>query len=427
MSRDDCHSRQYRCPGAEYSISHAQHLGRLAQFYPPCRACAHRDETGALPAGQVRRLREVHQRAVSAELFDAEGLTALPAEQLTPQLVQRAAAAFGLALTQGDSDKGVTVLIASDGRGLTAALTAALSEGLRWSGCAVRDVGAATAPCLSLAIAQATADGGILVSNPGAGGNVAGLKFWGPRGWPLSAGPVLAETRRLVQSGVDRPTRRYGPLARLAVDDAYLAALTPCYHALRPLRWLHQSACVPLARYLTRLTASVGCRPISCGAAAMAAEIVAQQAHFGVRIDGDGESCHVADEQGRDVPPERLLFLLARQMPLAGKTVAVEPTTPQWLADAIMTGGGNVIAGGSTRAAMAKCMADHNAVLGGGASGRLWHMVDGTPLCDALRTLTQLLVLLSRSDAPLSAVLDRDAPVAPLSQSANPCDNQTEH
>ena len=49
---------------------------------------------------------------------------------------------------------------------------------------------------------------------------------------------------------------------------------------------------------------------------------------------------------------------------------------------------------------MAAAMRDQHAVLGGGPSGRYWHAVGRLPLPDALRTLTLLLVLLSRDDRP---------------------------
>jgi phosphomannomutase len=60
---------------------------------------------------------------------------------------------------------------------------------------------------------------------------------------------------------------------------------------------------------------------------------------------------------------------------------------------------------------MAAAMREHRAVFGGGSCGRFWHVVAGVPLPDALMTITQLLVLLSRSDEPFSAVLDREVPL----------------
>jgi len=59
-------------------------------------------------------------------------------------------------------------------------------------------------------------------------------------------------------------------------------------------------------------------------------------------------------------------------------------------------------------------MRQHGAILGGGPSGRFWyagHAAAGLPLPDALMTLTLLLELLSRTDDPLSVVLDREAAI----------------
>ena len=142
----------------------------------------------------------------------------------------------------------------------------------------------------------------------------------------------------------------------------------------------------------------------------VAAEVAVQQVHFGMHIDGDGEACWLLDERGAAVAPQRLFLLMARQITLSGATVVLEPNTQPGLTRQIEMLGGRAVIGGRYRAEMAECMAEHAAVLGGGGSGRVWYRVDGTPLCDALRTLTLLLVLLSRSDLPLSAVLDRDTP-----------------
>ena len=50
-------------------------------------------------------------------------------------------------------------------------------------------------------------------------------------------------------------------------------------------------------------------------------------------------------------------------------------------------------------------MRTSGALLGGGTSGRIWHR-EAVPAADALKTLTMLLAILSKSDAPLSQVVD---------------------
>ena len=73
--------------------------------------------------------------------------------------------------------------------------------------------------------------------------------------------------------------------------------------------------------------------------------------------------------------------------------------------------GVSVVLSGARRAEMSAAMRQHGALLGGGPSGRFWHGETGLPLPDALMTVTRLLMLLSRSDEPFSAVLDREAPL----------------
>ena len=490
---------EYRCPGEEYPISRAVHLGRLARFYPGCRQCLHRDDTATLSERQVRQLLETRPRGLPRPLFDDEGAGGVYLNDLTPRIARDMAAALGVALqrrgglgaTAGSSSsaggtvgqaghrpkvgrgtaqyefdgspalKGTVpfslrenrdspqenrdsppaepvVVIAGDGRPMSCELVAAVGEGLRWAGCRVVDIGPATAACLTFAIDHLAASGGILVGNPGEKPQMVGLKFWaGPR--PLSAGGTLDALQQMYQAGVDRPTRRYGPLRRFQAELPYLAGLAGYYHALRPLRFVLESSCGPLVEYSKKLTGSVACRIIECRSAnapeRLSERIVAEGAHFGVAVGSDGETCRLYDEQGRRVPAERLLLLVAGHLlgdcpdfragdcpdfraakmglspSSAQRTLVLEEGTTTEVADTIRAAGGRVALSGARRAEMAAAMRAHGGLLGGGPSGRLWYDSDGLPLPDALRTLTLLLVLLSQSDRPLSEVLDCRAPL----------------
>ncbi len=190
--------------------------------------------------------------------------------------------------------------------------------------------------------------------------------------------------------------------------------------------------------YLQKLTAAVACQVIPSRVAPgdLPEQVRADAAHFAACVDGDGETCRVLDERGRPVPAERLMLLLTKQLlscstaapgcenrsaqPRAAvlhdsqhrpATILLEPSTPPAIGRHIEQFGGRiVIGGGGRRADMARAMRTHHATFGGGPSGRFWHVIAGVALPDALMTITQLLILLSRSDEPLSAVLDREAP-----------------
>lgn len=346
------------------------------------------------------------------------------------------AAAFGQLLAHRQSRiPNPSIVLAGDGRAITAELSAATAEGLRESTCNVVDVGPATAASLAFAVHHLSAAGGILVGNPSEKPHLVGLQFWtaGPR--PLSAGGSLEPVVQLYQRGVDRPARRYGALNCAAADEPYLTVLAECYHALRPLRIVVASASGPLAAYLQKLTATVACQVIPSRVARveLSEQVRADAAHFAACIDGDGETCLVLDERGQPVPVERLLVLLAKQLcstaalgctrepPQPGAavlrdserrpaTIVLEPSTPPAVGRRIEQFGGRPVIGGERRAEMAAAMHERKAVLGGGPAGRFWHLLASVPLPDALMTITHLLVLLSRSDEPLSAVLDREVP-----------------
>ena len=113
----------------------------------------------------------------------------------------------------------------------------------------------------------------------------------------------------------------------------------------RPLRFVLHCDCGPVVSYLDDLLQNVACRVIPAQPGGdLGEQVAATNAHFGTKITDDGESGHVLDEHGRAVATERLAGLL--------------------------TGVGQVA------------------------------------VADALRTLTCLLVLLSRDDMPFSSVLD---------------------
>jgi phosphomannomutase len=460
----------YLCPGQRHPISRAVHLGRLAAFYPPCRQCPRRDDTGTLSPRRVAQLAEMAQRGQPHSLFHDEGAGGVYLNDLPSAAAKNLAAAFGGLLLdstrvqttakpqtavasqisgsqisqseisdlrsqfsnpqipkspnlQISKSPNPQILLAGDARPLTAELVAAAAEGLRSIGCDVVDLGPSTAACLAFAVARLEAAGGMLIGNPGSDSHSVGMKFWTAGGIPLSAGGSLEPVIERYQ-GVPQPTaRRYGQLRRYRTDELYAAEMSKLYHAMRPLRVVIDSASKPAVDLLQRLAATVACQVIASRSARadLPQQIRSEAAHFAACIDGDGETCTVFDEQGRDVPPERLLLLLAARQPLAVSQsqpaasppgpVILETGTSPLLVDRLTQHGVRVITSGPRRAEMAAAMLAHSATFGGGPSGRFWHANLGLPLCDALLTVTLLMKALSRSDAPLSHLLDRDAPL----------------
>ncbi len=407
----------YRCPGEKAGISRAVHLGRMARFYPDCCRCRHREDTGPLSPRQVKRLQATWQRAEAKLPFEGELAAGEYLQASTPAAARETGAAFAVWLhgQDGGSAEAPVVVVGADGRPLTPESLAAATEGLRWAGCHVVDVGPVTAACLAFAVHHLQADGGVLVAGPGRRERAAGLKFWCRLARPLSPGGPWDDIRRMGRIGVDRPTRRYGSLRRFDAGGRYLASFGDSYHALRPLRIGLDAACPPLVGYLGQLASRVACRILPCPTAPrpLTETFRREKAHFALRVDGDGECCQAVDESGREVPPEQLFLLVAREVLRAGEgagkggAVVLEEGWLEHTAEAVRTLGGRPVWSPPLRAEVDRQMREHRAILGGGSGGRIWYYEPGAySAADALRTVTLLLQILSRSDRPFSQILD---------------------
>jgi len=401
---------EYRCPGEKYPISRSVHLGRLARFYPKCRRCVHRDDTGTLSTRLVQRLAETRFRGELRPLFHEEGAGGFAPDDLDPAAARDIAAALGVSLRR-QADRPPVFVLAGDGRALACEMIAAVAEGLRFAGCEVVDVGPATTACLAFTVSHLAADGGVLVGNPSDTPHGVGLKFFDAHPQPLAHDGPLRRLEKSYRTGIERPSRTGGSLRRFQARVPYLETLVEHYHALRPLRLVLDSAGAPLVRYLRELAEPTACEiiPRRTIRDEFSEQIAADRAHLAARIDGDGEACELFDEQGRRVPAERLLPLLARHLRIADarRVVVLEQGTSPSSAGAI---GPRLELSDARRPAMAAAMREHGAIFGGGPSGRFWYSDAGPPLLDALRTVTLLLVLLSRSDRAFSEVLDRETP-----------------
>ncbi|MGA2253071.1 MAG: hypothetical protein ABSG53_00280 [Thermoguttaceae bacterium] len=417
----DLSTAEYCCPGETCLISRAVHLGRLTSFHPACRQCPRRDDTVGLSSRQIRQLAEIGSRAQRPPLFHAEGVGKVAIDDLSPSVARRIAVEFARRLTKPDPTKsphsqplsrdesrGVlpsivtspttqdgnsqpAVVVASDGRLATAAIIAAIVEGVRWTGCETIDIGPASAPCTSRALQHLAADGGIFVGNAGDAPHSVGLKLWA-QGEPLSRGGLLDDIAASLQTKsseamIDRPKRAFGPLQRFSAADVYLSDLRPDYHALRPLRFVLDCTIGPVVSYLEELIRNVACQIIPGESPSQLGEqVVTAQAHFGVKVGDDGENCQVVDECGQAVEAERLLALIARSF------------------------AGPVMHGEELRQQTFLRMRESRATIAVDSAGRLWYVSGHGPIPDALRTLTHLLVLLSRNDRAFSAVLDQETP-----------------
>ncbi len=419
----------YRCPGEARSIDRAVHLARLAAFYPPCRQCAHRGDARLLSPLTVRQWAEIERRASGRVVFSSEALEGSSPNDVDPRVVARFAAAVAIVLWRRNADERQppAVLIGSDGHWTTAELVAAACEALRLAGCRAVETGATTSASLAASARHVRADAALWIGNAQGAPHSIALKLWGPSGRPWSSPGELDAVREVYESAhAARPKRRGGSLQRAGGDATYLSPLASLFHGLRPLRLVLDTTCEPLVRYWHVLGAQSACEmlrtqgaqpagaPHDAGKsfverrlARLGERVRESQAHFGLWIDGEGESCRVVDERGYPIDADQMFLILAayicRQQPAA--TLALDGQASSRLAGALASWKVRVVHSEATRQAMYDCMRAENAVFGRAAGGRFWYAGDPSAP-DALLTLSLLLTILSQSDRALSEVLD---------------------
>ena len=422
---------QYRCPGERHPISRSIHLSRLAAFYPACRQCQHRHDTGQLPPQTLERIQQVERRGSTPSVFQTDGVRGVFLNEFTPALAEQIAKAFASVLweqiplagrsgTRRKSQparRGPSIVVGYDERPSSPAVLTSVIDALRMMGCPVTDVGLVSRPCFAFAVAHLQTAGGIFVTGSGCGASSTGLDLVAEGALPLSLGSGLDEVARRVAAGVARPTRRAGFQQSFLALVPYEAALWKHFHALRPLKIICAVRPRPVRRTLRKLFAELPCQLLEIESFAAANQplkhdgllkqlsrrVVSKNAHLGVLIDDDGARCWFLDERGRVIPSVRVGQMLARFRRLDHPNSAVV-TESAAISSFENLSGAPAIDGGSSSGSIARALLGTTAAFGCGTSDRYW-WGESFPACDAILTLAHVLQSLSRSDATFSSVV----------------------
>lgn len=422
---------KYQCPGERGLISQSVHLARLSAFYPACRECVHRHDTGQIPPRTVVHLKETENRIQRASLLTDEGVRGIYLNELNRERAAAYAAGLAGLLWRSSPLKareglhapmdissvrlGPMVVVGFDERPSSPDIAVGVVRALRTMSCRVIDVGQVTRPCFSFAVNHMQATAGVFVTGAGCSPVWTGLEFESAGAVPISAGTTLNEIEQLADGPNPRPSRQAGQLRAFHAAIPYEAALGKHFHALRPLKVVCGCCSDLVGDLLTRTFEKLPCElfftktslrqrgPLAAGDAdyeLLADEVRLHRAHLGLLIEDDARTCHVLDERGEIVAPLDITRLLLRYMQTQhpGEPVVVEESVAAQIPGAI--------ACNATSESMSRTMTDNSAVYGGSAtSGRYWFR-ESAPTCDAVLTLARLLQLLSRSDAEFSRVVE---------------------
>jgi len=426
---------EYRCPGEEHPISRSIHLSRLAAFYPACRQCQHRHDTGQLNPETVERINQTEVRGRQRPLFQRDGIRGVFLNEFTPAIAGRIAAAFASVLwqdvpltgrqdstrpesrtgTRQPSRRGPSIVVGYDERPSSPAILSSVIDALRMMGCPVTDVGLVSRPCFAFAVDHLQVAGGLFVSGSGHDASWGGLDLYREGALPLSLGDGLEEVQQKFDAGVTRPTRSAAFQRAFQATVPYEAGLWKHFHALRPLRVVCAARPRPARKTIRKLFAKLPCElyEVETTAAVNAplkhdvllerivSRVKKRKAHLGILIDGDGSRCWFVDEKGKQVDGARLTAMLARQSridhpnaPVMADSVALESAQS-------LVAPNEILDGGDSAGSISRTMRESNASFGVGQSDSYWFR-ESFPACDAILTLAHVLQGLSRSDEPFS-------------------------
>jgi phosphomannomutase len=374
-------------------------------------------------------------------MVGVSGVRGIVGTDLTPELVARYAAAFGVWATRGRSGKRkVAVVLGRDARTSGPMFAMAATAGLLSVGCEVIDIGLTTTPGAQMAVEHHHAAGGIVLTASHNPIEWNALKFIGPDGVFLDAAAGDA-MRSLLGDG--RLTRaNYAGLGAVRSDDQANA---------RHLKQVLALPEVPVARITRRrfrvaldtvrgaggavmpeLLRRLGCRvtainletdgkfprppePTPEHLAQLGKLVRSAKADVGLAVDPDVDRLAIVDEKGRAIGEDYTLAFAVRAVLGGGRSprsqrgpaahpVVVNLSTSLVVDDAARDYGSVVERVPVGEVNVARAILERGAVIGGEGNGGVilpsLHAGRDAPLAAAL-----VLALLAREDRTVSEIV----------------------
>ena len=348
--------------------------------------------------------------------------------QLTEGFARLLGRAYGSYIRREVVDAGAgrpaRICVARDCRPHGEVLQRAFTEGVVASGVDVIQVGVVGTPLLYFAVHHLGSDGGVQITGSHNPADYNGFKMM--QGTGSLYGPAIQTLRLWMETGdfesgqgavheepIFEPYITYvserlslGPRPLKVVIDGGNGAGGPPGVAL--LEALGVST-VPL--YVTMDGSFPNHHPdptVPENLQDLIAAVKREGADLGVAYDGDADRIGVVDDQGAILWGDRLLILLARHLlqEEPGATIVSEVKCSQTLFDDIEAHGGRAIMSAVGHSIIKERMKAEGALLAGEMSGHIFFKHRWFGFDDAIYTTGRLLEILSRSERPLSELLD---------------------
>jgi phosphomannomutase len=370
-------------------------------------------------------------------MVGVSGVRGLVGTDLTPELVARYAAAFGVWARSGR--KKAAVVLGRDARTSGPMFSLAATAGLLSIGCEVIDIGLTSTPGAQLAVEHHHAAGGIVLTASHNPIEWNALKFIGPDGVFLDAQAGagmrdLLEDGRLTRAGYDglgsvrqddqANDRHLAQVLKLAVVPVAKIRRAKFHVALDTVRGAGGA-------FMPDLLKRLGCRVTAINLATdgrfprppeptpehlgeLSRLVKKSKADVGIAVDPDVDRLAIVDERGRPIGEDYTLAFAVRAVlgakrpsgrPAARPSVIVNLSTSLVVDDAARDHGAQVVRVPVGEVNVARAMLERRAVIGGEGNGGVilpeLHAGRDAPLAAAL-----VLGLLARSGQSVSEIVE---------------------
>ncbi|WP_119344163.1 phosphomannomutase/phosphoglucomutase [Facilibium subflavum] len=353
---------------------------------------------------------------IPEHIFRAYDIRGTYPDDLNESVVFNIGVAFGaMAQQQGQCD----VFIARDGRLSGPVLLQALSDGLRFSGCNVTDIGAVPTPVLYFAAKTKGSGTGIMLTGSHNPANYNGLKM-------MIAGQTLAQQeiqdiKFLLLNNQIKATSK-GHYQQLSIEDDYIDYICHQEKLSRPLKMVIDAGNGIAGDIAPKLFKKLGCEviPLFCEVDGhfpnhhpdpskpqnledLIAAVKKYNADVGLAFDGDGDRLGVITPKGDNIFPDRQLMLYAKEVidNKPGATILYDVKCTKNLADFVEKLGGKPVMYKTGHALIKKKIQQIGADLAGEMSGHTFFNDRWLGFDDGLYTGVRLLSILSQTNEDL--------------------------
>jgi phosphomannomutase len=367
----------------------------------------------------------MNTRAIAEEryrrIFGAYDVRGVVGEDFNSTDARAIAVAFGDYISP---DAPGRFVIGYDGRVSSPGLAEAASLGLRESGHHVVHIGLSTTPMVYWYGAEMKFDGSIAVTASHLAPQYNGFKLCRRDAIPLSGENGLPEVMGLIHQPLSQ--RQRPPSEALGFESAL------ALHAARIKQHLEPGRPIEIAVDAGNGVGGIAAEalfspfdsvkiwklgfhpdgmfperspnPLDAGALTWLSETVrSRKLAFGLAFDGDADRAVVVDERGRMVPPDGVAGLISRHMLPAhpGATILHDLRSSRALMEEIESAGGKPVMSRVGHAFIKLNMREHNALFASELSGHYYY-ADLHYTDNALRTLVEMINIVSAADRPLS-------------------------